>query len=77
MSTLRERILDVQDLKIVSEPVPEWPVNEDGSEFVMRFRQMTAGQAVKFTERMEGPDGIDGMFLIIIECAIEDRKSVV
>lgn len=66
MSSLKQTILDANDLKSVVESVPEWGVE-------VRFKQLTAEATLKMTEEMDLPENKGlGMFLVIIASAINE-----
>ncbi|HUW56560.1 MAG TPA: hypothetical protein VMZ92_07985 [Planctomycetota bacterium] len=62
-------IFAAEDLKVIEEPVPEWP-NPDGTPGVIRLRQMTAEESIQMTRELEGARD-EGMFIILVHSAVD------
>lgn len=71
----RDMIKQAPDLELLREPVPEW----GGEDFVLLLQEMSAADAMSFRKLLSDDDGgghgLEGMFLIIIFCAVNEQRE--
>ena len=63
------------DLKIVDEPVPEWP-NEDGLPGIIRLRQLPAEEALALAWEMSSGNVEEGLSLLLVKSAIDEKGDL-
>jgi hypothetical protein len=72
----RMQILEVNDLKTIDVDVPEWP-NADGTPGMVRFRQLSAEEAMRLTDEMKSHDDNDGMYVMLARTMCDENGNAV